>query len=199
MSKRSLLPCLGLVLPAAVLATAAVAVAEQPAMPAGVKGETLMWIGDAESKLLQLADATPEAKLAWRPADGVRSTAEVLMHVAGANFGIPTFWGVQPPAGYDMKTYEKSLTTKAEITKALKDSFAHVKKALMAAGDADLDRPIEFFGMKTTVRGGYLLVLSHAHEHLGQSIAYARMNGVVPPWTAKQEEAIKAEAAKKKM
>lgn len=196
MSKRSRLACLALVLPGALFLSASIAAAQQGAMPGGVKGEMIMWIADAESKLNQLAQAIPESKYAWRPAEGVRSTGELFMHVAGANLGIPSFWGVQPPAGFDFATYEKSLTKRADIQRALMHSFVHVKKALMAASDADLEKPAEFFGMKTTVRGGYLLILSHVHEHLGQSIAYARMSGVVPPWTARQEEAKKAEAAK---
>ncbi len=68
----------------------------------------------------------------------------------------------------------------------------------MAVPDADLDKPVDLFGNKTTVRGGYLLLLSHAHEHLGQSIAYARSNGIVPPWTAKQQAAMKEMQEKKK-
>jgi uncharacterized damage-inducible protein DinB len=197
MSKRALLACFGLVLPGALLATATVATAQQAAMPTGVKGEIMMFIGDAEGKLSQLAEAMPEGKYTWRPGEGVRSPADVLMHVAAANFGIPSFWGVKPPAGFDFNTYEKSLTKKADIQKALKESFVHLKKALMAASDADLEKPAEFFGMKTTVRGGYMLLLSHVHEHLGQSIAYARMNGVVPPWTVKEMAAEKAAAEKK--
>lgn len=168
------------------------------------KAEMLFWIEDAEKKLIELAEATPEAKYGWRPAKGVRSTGEVFLHAAGANFGLPSFWGVKAPEGYDFKTFEKSLKKKADIQKALKDSFVHMKKALSAATAEDLEKPTEFFGMKTTVRGGYLLMLSHAHEHLGQSIAYARSNKITPPWTkARQEKAgdkkMRALKAKAKM
>ena len=197
MLRRNSLTALSLVAVAALSLGAQHASAQTGAAPSGVRAEMLMWIGDAEDKLNQLAEATPEAKYAWRPAEGVRSAAEVFMHVAGANFGIPSFWGVKPPAGFDINTYEESLTRKADIQKALKDSFAHLKKALAAASDADLDRPLEWLGVKSTVRSGYLLVLSHAHEHLGQAIAYARMAGVVPPWTAKEMAAAKAAEEKK--
>ena len=173
-------------------------IAEEAAMPAGVRGEMLMWIKDAEDKLIQLAEATPEPKYAWRPAKEVRSTGEVFMHVAAANFGAPNFWGVKPPEGFNFETYEKSITKKADIVKALKDSFAHMEKGFSGIPDADLDKPTDLFGMKTTVRGGYMLLLSHSHEHLGQSIAYARSNGIVPPWTAKQQEAMKAMQEKAK-
>jgi uncharacterized damage-inducible protein DinB len=183
-----------LLAPLALLALLALpASAQAPAAASGVRGEMLAWFKDAEDKLVQLAAATPEAKYAYRPATGVRSTGEVFMHVASANNGIPTFWGVAAPAGFNFATYEKSLTKKADIQKALEDSFAHMEQGFMALSDADLDKPAEFFGIKSTVRGGYLLLLSHVHEHLGQSIAYARVNGIVPPWTAKQQ----AEAAAK--
>lgn len=174
-----------------------IALADDAAEPAGERGEILHFFKDAENKLNDLAAATPEAKYAWSPGKGVRTTGEVFMHVASANYGIPSFWGVKPPEGFNFETHEKSLTKKADIQKDLAASFTYMEQALMAMSDADLEKPAEFFGMKTTVGAGYLLVLSHSHEHLGQSIAYARMNGIVPPWTARQEAAMKAEAAKK--
>jgi uncharacterized damage-inducible protein DinB len=170
---------------------------DEGAMP-GVKGEMMMWIKDAEDKLLQLAEATPEAKYAWRPAKEVRSTGEVFLHVAGANFGVPSFIGVKPPEGFDFETFEKSVSKKADVMKALKDSFAHMEQAFSSMSDADMEKPAEFFGMKTTARGAYMLLLSHAHEHLGQSIAYARSNGIVPPWTVKMQQAMKDMQEKKK-
>jgi uncharacterized damage-inducible protein DinB len=168
-------------------APAAVA-ADEVAKPPTVEDEMLMWISDAESKLNQLAEAMPEDKYGWRPGEGVRSVAEVYLHVAGANYGIPSFWGVTPPEGFKFDGYEQSMTKKADIQKALKESFVHMKKSLASATDEQLLKNVEFFGMKTTVRGAYLLILSHSHEHLGQSIAYARSNKVVPPWTAKAAE-----------
>jgi uncharacterized damage-inducible protein DinB len=161
---------------------------EAPAAGAGaatMKSEMLSWIEDAESKLNQLAEATPEAKYAWRPAKGVRSVGEVLMHVASANYGVPTFWGAAPPAGYDFRTFEGSLTKKADIQKALRESFASLKEKIGAMSDADMEKPVDLFGNKTTARGACFLLLSHAHEHLGQSIAYARSNNITPPWSAK--------------
>jgi uncharacterized damage-inducible protein DinB len=157
----------------------------------GVKGEMLFWIHDARDKLIELAGAMPEEKYGWRPAEGVRTTAEVFMHVAGANFGLPFFTGVKPPEGFDFRTFEGSATAKADVTKKLTESFAYIDQVYAAVTDADMDRPVELFGTKTTVRGTYILILAHCHEHLGQAIAYARSNGVVPPWTARQEAAMK--------
>ena len=184
---------------AATLICSVGAYAHDEAMPAGttgVKGEILMWIEDAQDKLIQLAEAMPESRYGWSPAKGVRTVGEVFMHVSAANYGIPTFIGVPAPEGFKFETYEHSLTKKPDIVKSLKDSFAHVEGALKAMSDTDMDTPAEFFGMKTTKRGAYLLLLSHAHEHLGQSIAYARSNKVTPPWTAKQQAAEKADQKK---
>lgn len=175
--------------------------AQEGTAPSGVKGEILMWISDAESKLNELAQAMPENKYTWRPGKDVRSVGEVYLHVAAANFGIPSFLGVAPPEGFKFDGYEKSMTKKTDITQALKASFVHVKSAIEKSSDAEMEQPAEFFGLKTTRRGAFLLILSHAHEHLGQSIAYARSNSVTPPWTAREMAAMeakkKAEAEKK--
>jgi uncharacterized damage-inducible protein DinB len=161
----------------------------------GTKADMLFWMEDAEKKLLDLANATPEGKFAAHPVGkGARSAAEVFVHVISANYNLPGKAGVKPPATFDAKNAEKTLTKKADILTALRDSFAHAKKALAETPDADLDKPVDLFGNKTTVRGVYLLVLVHGHEHLGQSIAYARANNVTPPWT--ERRAAKAEGAK---
>jgi uncharacterized damage-inducible protein DinB len=169
----------------------------QDAAPAGIRGEILAGIKDAEDKLIQLADATPEDKYSYRPSKEARSTGEVFMHVASGNYFVANFAGVKPPEGINLEKYESSVTKKADIQKALKDSFAHINKALVNATDADLDKPAEFFGRKSTVRGVYLVLLSHAHEHLGQAIAHARGSGIVPPWTAAREAAAKEQQGKK--
>jgi uncharacterized damage-inducible protein DinB len=168
---------------------AAIAADAAPAASSGVKGEILMWIEDAQDKLVQLAEAMPESKYGWSPEKGVRTVGEVFMHVSAANYGVPSFIGFPAPAGFNFGTYEHSLTKKSEIIKSLKDSFAHMEGALKGMSDAEMDKPAELFGMKTTKRGAFLLLLSHAHEHLGQSIAYARSNNVTPPWTAGQNAA----------
>lgn len=169
---------------------------DAPAGAFGIKAEILMWIDDAKDKLIQLAEAMPESAYAWSPDKGVRTVGEVFLHVSAANFGVPAFIGVPAPAGFNFETYEASMTKKADIVKSLKDSFAHMEGALKAMSDEDMNKPADFFGMKTTRRGTFLLLLSHAHEHLGQEIAYARSNKVTPPWTLK-EQAADAKAPKK--
>jgi uncharacterized damage-inducible protein DinB len=165
--------------------------------PTGVRGDILGQIREAETKLVELAEATPAAKYAYRPGKGVRSAGEVFLHVAQGNFMLPKFAGVEPPAGMDLMSLDKLPTTKEKTVALLKQSFEHARQALINTPDADLDKMIDMFGGQKSIRGTYLTLAVHTHEHLGQSIAYARMNGIVPPWTAREQRAA-AEKAKEK-
>src|ERR1017187_7913163 len=104
-------------------------------------------------------------------------------HVSAANCSLYKLVGTPPPTGLDLKGLEKSTTDKAKIITTLKDSFAHAKKAITAMPDADLEKSMDWFGGKNTQRGILLFIVRHTAEHLGQSIAYARVVGIVPPWT----------------
>jgi uncharacterized damage-inducible protein DinB len=174
-----------LVLTALVLAASA-APAQAPAK--GFRGAFLAQQAGVEKELVALAEATPAEKFSWRPAEGVRSVSEVYMHLAGANYMLPSFAGVKVPEGIS-RDMEKTVTEKAAVIDALKKSFAHLRAAVEATPDADLDKPLRFFGMDSTVLGLYVLIANHEHEHLGQSIAYARMNGIVPPWSMPKKPA----------
>ncbi len=133
-------------------------------------------------QLIALAEATPEEKFAWRPASGVRSTSEVYMHIAIANFGLLAFTGPQKPD--DLKEgLEKSVTKKAEVISWLKRSLDAVKQAHLAVTLKDLERKIRIYDRDATVDGMYLRIIVHANEHMGQLVAYARMTGVKPPWS----------------
>lgn len=167
---------------ALVLALGAARSAPAQAAPAGVRGDMIAQFDDAATKLVQLAEAMPQDKLTWRPGTGVRSVSEVLLHVAGGNYFILTFAGVTPPAGAT-DAGEADVTDRAQVVARLKQSCDHFRAALRAASDADLDKPATMFGRPTTNRNVYLTIVTHAHEHLGQMIAYARTNGVVPPWS----------------
>ncbi len=153
--------------------------APQPApRPAGFKSEFITSLDEVQEKLFELAESTPAGAYGWRPAPGVRSISEVYMHIAGSNYFLATFIGVEPPKVGDL---EKQFTRKAEVLVELRKSFDHLRGA--ANRVADLDKPVKMFGNNTTHRGVLVTALNHLHEHLGQSIAYARMNGVVPPWS----------------
>jgi uncharacterized damage-inducible protein DinB len=113
--------------------------------------------------------------------------AEVYLHVAAANYNLPRMIHVDPPRGIDPAKLQKSTTSRSQVVDRLRESFAHAERAIRKTRDADLDKPAKIFGHDGTVREVLLLMVTHAEEHLGQSIAYARMNGVVPPWTAREE------------
>jgi len=165
----------------------------------GYRSEVLAEVMIQEDKFLRLAEAIPADKYTWRPAPEVRSFAEVFLHVAAANYNLYKLVGTPPPAGIEMKGLEKSTTDKTKVIATLKDSFTHARKAITAMPDADLDKSLDWFGGKNTERGILLFVVRHAAEHLGQSIAYARFIGVVPPWTedAQKQQKQKPEAAPK--
>ena len=132
-------------------------------------------------QLIALAEATPEEKFAWRPAPGVRSTSEVYMHIALANFYLLSVTGPKMPA--DLKQgMEKTVTSKADIINWLKRSLDAVKAAHLAVAAKELERKVHIADRDATVDGMYLRIIVHANEHMGQLIAYARMSGVVPPW-----------------
>ena len=128
-----------------------------------------------------LAEAVPAEKYSWRPAEGVRSVGEVYMHIAGANYMIPSRLGAKAPAGIS-RDMEKTVTDKAKIIEHLKQSFAHVRQAI--ENSTDNSKATKLFGRDNTHGGVKLLIITHLHEHLGQSIAYARTNKVTPPWSA---------------
>ena len=149
----------------------------------GYRSEVLAEVMIQEEKFLRLAEAVPADKYTWRPAPDVRSFAEVFLHVSAANYNIYKLVGTPPPAGFDVKGFEKSTSDKTKVIATLKDSFAHARKAITAMPDADLDKSLDWFGGKNTERGILLFIVRHAAEHLGQSIAYARVVGIIPPWT----------------
>jgi uncharacterized damage-inducible protein DinB len=137
------------------------------------------------SQLIALAEATPEEKFAWRPAAAVRSTSEVYMHIAIANFWLLGNTGVKLPPDVNINLdMEKKVTSKAEVLQWLKRSLEAVKTAHASVKPAELQRKVHIADRDATVEGIYLRIIIHANEHMGQLIAYARMTGVVPPWSA---------------
>ena len=187
---RVLRVCMGLL---AVFVTVLAAVPAF-AQSAGYQHDLIASIEDARGKLIQLAEATPPGKFGYRPGKGVRSTGEVFLHVVEANYLLPTLMGVKTPEGMDPMKIESSGADKAKTIEMLKSSFDHAEDAIKNTADADLDKTVKIFDHDGTIRDVELIILSHAHEHLGQSIAYARVNGIVPPWTAAQAAAAKPKA-----
>ena len=160
----------------------------QAAPTSGYKAEFLAEIAFYEQRYVQLAEAMPAEKYTWKPGEGVRSVGEVFTHIVAANYGLARTLGTAPPAGLDMKGIQGLSTDKAKTVQALKDSFAHFRGAILALGEGDADKAQKMFGRDTTLRGSFILITGHFGEHLGQSIAYARVNGIVPPWTEEQQQ-----------
>jgi len=137
---------------------------------------------ESQQKIISLAEAIPADKYTWRPADSVRSVSEVFMHIAGSNYFLMSFAGIKAPEGAS-ENMGKDITQKDAVLKALKSSFDDLHKNLKTLNESDLDKQVKMFGQDTSLRNVLFTEMGHLHEHLGQLIAYARMNGVVPPWS----------------
>ncbi|MGZ4827488.1 MAG: DinB family protein [Terriglobales bacterium] len=157
----------------------------QPLLSQVPEGVGQGWDGEwkhVSSQLIALAEATPADKFAWRPAPGVRSTSEVYMHIAIANFYFLSVLGQKMPAEIKQGT-EKEITAKTDVMAWLKRSLDAVQSAHAAEKPKELERKVTFLKRETTADGLYLRAIVHSNEHMGQLVAYARMSGVVPPWS----------------
>jgi uncharacterized damage-inducible protein DinB len=136
--------------------------------------------------VMQLAQAVPGDKYAYTPQAGVRSFAEVCAHIISANYFFASKLGAKIPEGVKMETLEKDLKTKDAIAAELKRSYEVMIAAIKNASEATLTTKVEFpFPGEYTGMTAILIALGHSNEHLGQMIAYARMNGITPPWSEK--------------
>ena len=135
------------------------------------------------SQLLALAEATPAEKFAWRPSAGVRSTSEVYMHIAAANFYFLSVIGKQKLPAEIKPGFEKTVTAKADVISWLKRSLDAARDARTGESPQELQRKVEFLERSTTADAIYLRLIVHCNEHMGQLVAYARMTGVTPPWS----------------
>lgn len=169
----------------ALLATAVVpAVAQEPAggNPAtAAYNRNLSFVG---GRTVELAAAIPAESYGWRPMEGVRSVSEAIMHVAAANYYFASTLGTEMPEGVDPQTMEQ-VTDKAQCVAALEASLEHLAKAYDGVGDVQAE--VDIFGNPGTVEDMMLVAIGHVHEHFGQLIAYARSNGVTPPWSQPRE------------
>lgn len=162
------------------------------ATPLTLRAEYLANMAEVEQKVLSLAEAIPAEKYSWRPGAGVRSVAEVLMHIAAEHFVyIPGAVGAKPPATLGTGTNRDiigrldKVTDKAEVIGKVREAFAYQKSVLEGADAKLATGRITSFGRERTVSSFFTAFVADQHEHLGQLIAYARMNGVVPPWSQK--------------
>jgi uncharacterized damage-inducible protein DinB len=175
-NRRSVLACLVITLAAGGLVQRMRA--QAPELAQGYAPELAL----ASRQLLQLAEATPAEKFGWRPAAGVRSISEVYVHLALGNYFLLDQAGVK--TGFDRaklgKDPEKAITQKAEVIRLLRESLDAVASGYKTA---DRQKQVQIFNRGAVADGVFLRILLHNNEHMGQSIAYARMNGIAPPWS----------------
>lgn len=158
-----------------------------PVAGQSLQSEMAMDVRAVGEKYVSLAQAMPASTYDWRPEEGVRSVSEVFMHISAANMGLPAnFMGVTPPEGYATEWFgtAEQISDKDAIVGHLRTAFEHLASTLEGLSDEQLQTPVSVFGRDTNWTGAALLLVTHSHEHLGQVIAYARSNGVTPPWSS---------------
>ena len=160
-----------------------------------MKPQALLDLQDMHKKMVGLATAIPAEKYNWRPEAGVRSVSELFLHVTAANYNIPAMIsGSTQVSAFKAEGFETSTTDKAKIIEQLDKSFANAEAAIQSMTNADFAKPEKKLGPDANDGDVIYLTVVHNHEHLGQTIAYARLNGITPPWT--EEAQRKAKAAK---
>lgn len=162
-----------------------------------IKAQALLELERVQKKFVDLANAFPDDKFSWRPSADSRSFAEVLLHVAGERYQILHLMGATPPADFDGKTFEKSTTDKARIVAELNLTWDFAQKTINGMTNADFAKLLPKLGPQANAGDVVYILVADAHEHLGQAVAYARVNGVVPPWTVEAKKAAEKKAEPK--
>ncbi len=143
------------------------------------------------TKFIELAEAMPADKYSWQPMDDVRTVSQVFMLMAAEYYAVPTAWGVETPEGVPSGNQAFStlpeVADKDEVLRHLRVSSEHFGQAIENLTAEKMHSDIQFFGETRTVMEAVYIIAGDMHEHLGQAIAYARMNEIVPPWTARQQ------------
>lgn len=153
---------------------------QDTAAPEGFVGEFLTAESSVASRLVALAEAIPENRYGWRPAEGVRSISEVFMHVAQVNFSSAQAAGAPLPEGLPEDL--SKVTSKAQVVSLLQGSFDLTQAVGQGMKSVDVSKPLPSTG-SFSLRAAMMLLNNHRAEHLGQLIAYARSVGTVPPWS----------------
>ena len=148
------------------------------AQPAGIQAAFGKDAGTLSEKFTGLARVM-SGKYDWKPAQGVRSVGDVFNLIVKENGLLASVLSGTP----NTAAPPTPITDPEKLQEALKASYANLQKAIAGLSDSDLQTPVKLFGHDLTKQGAVMLLLGDQHEHLGQSIAYARSNGVVPPWS----------------
>jgi uncharacterized damage-inducible protein DinB len=153
-----------------------------------LKAQALLDLEAVNKKCVDLAEALPSSKLTWRPSSDARSFAEVFLHVAAERYGILGMMGATAPAGVNVHGLEKSTTDKERIVEDLNQSWDFASKTINGMSNTDFAKLLPKLGPDANEGDVVYLLVADAHEHMGQLVAYARQNGVVPPWTAEAQK-----------
>lgn len=162
-----------------------------------MKAQALIDLQGVNKKCVDLAQALPADKLTWRRSPDTRSFAEVFLHVAGERYGILGMMGAVPPAGFKAREFEESTTEKDRIVEDLNQSWDFASKTINGMSNADFAKLLPKLGPQANEGDVIYILVADAHEHLGQLVAYARQNNIVPPWTVQMQKKRAAAAAGK--
>jgi uncharacterized damage-inducible protein DinB len=162
-----------------------------------MKAQSLLDLERVQKKFVDLANAVPADKLTWRPSADSRSFAEMFLHVAGERYGILGMMGATAPVDFNSKTFEKSTTDREKIVAELNRSWEFAKTAINGMTNADFAKLLPKLGPQANAGDVVYILVGDAHEHLGQAVAYARENGMVPPWTVEAKKAAEKKAEQK--
>src|SRR5579864_7873109 len=163
-----------------------------------MKAQSLADLQGVQKKFVDLANAIPADKLTWRPSADSRSFAEVFLHVAAERYGILGMMGAEAPAGVDRKALEKSTTDQTRIVDELNKSWEFTQKAIKGMTNAEFAKLLPKLGPQANAGDVVYILVADNHEHLGQSVAYARENGITPPWTIAAQKAAAEKKAEQK-
>ena len=171
----------------ALLLAGAPAANAQDLTPESAAAMQAAYLADMEvmrEKYLGLADAFPQDLYTWRPMEGVRSVSEVLMLIASEGYGFaPMALGAPTALSREESQGLAEITDKATVIDHVTKGFAYAQETIEAIDPGDLVGSRSMFGRERTTPELMLFVAGDMHEHLGQLIAYARMNRIVPPWS----------------
>ena len=148
------------------------------AQSAGIQAAYAKDLGTLSDKFTGLARVM-SGKYDWKPGQGIRSVADVFNLIVKENNLLAGVLSGTP----NTEAKPAPITDPEKMQEALKSSYANLQKTIAGLSDSDLQTPVKLFGHDLTKQGAVMLLLGDQHEHLGQSIAYARSNGVVPPWS----------------
>jgi uncharacterized damage-inducible protein DinB len=148
------------------------------AQPAKFQAACAEDAGTLSKKFTGLAQVMA-GKYDWKPGQGVRSVSDVFNLIVEENGLLADALTGKTSTGAE----PAPITDPGKMQDALKASYANLQKAITGLPDNDLRTHVKLFGEDMTKQEAVMLILEDQHEHLGQSIAYARTNGVVPPWS----------------